>query len=120
VGFLPENRIVAFLLSHAEFSSQFTFATFPSPHFPRATATFPQHEIALFHAPCTQKLHDQKVCNLFSPPCDFQVQGAWNWAIPYTLKTPCHTARKCVMNRLSQRESLQIALHLRTKLYRGC
>jgi hypothetical protein len=38
--------------------------------------------------------------------------------IPYTLKTPRHTARKCVMNLLSQRESLQIARHLWTKLYR--
>ena len=32
----------------------------------------------------------------------------------------CHKARKCVMNRLSQRESLQIPLHLRSNLYLGC
>jgi hypothetical protein len=53
------------------------------------------------------------ICHLFQPALStrYYVQGAWNWAIPYTLKTPRHTARKCVMNRLSQRESLQIALH---------
>jgi hypothetical protein len=33
------GRIVAFLISHAEISCQSIFATFPSPHFPRATAT---------------------------------------------------------------------------------
>jgi len=46
----------------------------------------------------------------FSPPCDFQVQGAWLRAIPYTLKKPCHTPQKYVMNQPSQRESLQITL----------
>jgi len=50
-GFFDPDRIVAFLLSHAEFSSQFTFASFPSPHFPHATAALPQHGIVLFHAP---------------------------------------------------------------------
>ena len=45
------DRIVSFLLSHAEFSSQFTFATFPSPHFPRVTATLPQPGIVLSQAP---------------------------------------------------------------------
>ena len=41
--------------------------------------------------------------------------GAWGSAIPYTLKTPHHSARKCVMNRPSQRKSLQAPLHFRAK-----
>ena len=51
-------------------------------------------------------------------PAIFRCRGRGR-AIPYKLKTPRHTARKCVMTRRSQRESLQIALHLLTKLYLG-
>ena len=46
-GIRPESRIVAFLLAHAEISSQSKFATFPSPHFLRATATLTRHGIAV-------------------------------------------------------------------------
>ena len=49
--FFDPGRIVAFLISHPEISCQSIFATFPSPHFPRAAATLPQHGIAQFHAP---------------------------------------------------------------------
>ena len=53
VAFFDPIRIVAFLIANTEISCQSIFATFPSPRFPRATATLPQHGIAQFHTPCT-------------------------------------------------------------------
>ena len=50
--FFDPDRIVSFLIAYAEISCQSTFATFPSPRFPRATATLPQHGIAQFHVLC--------------------------------------------------------------------
>jgi hypothetical protein len=50
--FFDPDRIVAFLIAHSEISCQSIFATFPSPHFPRAAATLSQHGIAQFHALC--------------------------------------------------------------------
>jgi len=39
-------------LCFCEISCQSIFATFPSPHFPHAAATLPQHGIDQFHALC--------------------------------------------------------------------
>jgi hypothetical protein len=50
--FFDRGRIVAFLIEHPEISCQSIFATIPSPHFPRATATLLQHGIALRHVLC--------------------------------------------------------------------
>jgi hypothetical protein len=50
--FFDPGRIVAFLIAHPEISCQSIFATIPSPHFPRATATLLQHGIALRHVLC--------------------------------------------------------------------
>jgi hypothetical protein len=46
------GRIVAYLIAHSEISCQSIFATFPSPHFPRAAATLQQHGIDLPHVLC--------------------------------------------------------------------
>jgi hypothetical protein len=72
------EHLQALEVSNAEISCQSIFATFPSPHFPRAAATLPQHGIDQFHVLCILKRHHQKVCNQFSPPCDFYVQRTWN------------------------------------------
>jgi hypothetical protein len=115
----PKGRIVSFLLSHAKISSQSTFATFP-----RALPTCYCH-----FAPCPESTcptpPEPKNCIIGKSATSSHHSAisrcrSWGRSIPYTLETPRHTTRKCVMNQQSIRESLQIALHLRTKLYRGC
>ena len=95
-----------------------TFATFPVPHFPRATATLPQPGIALPHALQAGKIHTRNF-NRFSLPCDFQAGRAWSRAIPYTLKTPHHNVLDVDESGQSKNAS-KIPLHFRAKLYRGC
>ena len=51
-------------------------------------------------------------------PAIFRCRGGGTG--PFHTRSKRPAARKWVMNRLSQRESLQIALHLWTKLYRSC
>ena len=73
------GRIVVFVIANAEISRQSIFATFegtfPSPRFPRATATLPQHGIAQFHAPLHLKITSSESLQPVLPTLRFSGAG---------------------------------------------